>query len=330
MIKVELKNFKLKDNDNKFCEKCCKEYCSTRDSYYEKIVSENKQYKIYTCPYGYSSILTSNGLYTGLVIKNHSNFEKIKRREKINKNYKMNYSVFMENDIIELFKSIDSNKLTYDIYKSTVHDIKRASSCTMEIISSINLDLKDIEIKNIVDGFELINTRLDYHDRLLLSPKVLSPILSIIKPCSIGKKISKLLEYKALPKNIKIVSHGVPYQSVINDSKSVYVLFFVLIENAIKYSPINSKINITYQDKPNNSSYVEIINECTELTQEDIDHIFEKGYRGKNSMSVSGNGLGMEVVKKISDICKIEYGVELIEKYGKKYFKISFMIPSIE
>ena len=337
MIRVELEKFKLRDNKNKFCEKCSECHCDERTKYYKSILEENKTHKIYTCPYGYSSILTEHNLYTGLLIKGYSDLMKIKKRERYDQNYVQDYTIYVEEDIIEIIRKYEKTKFNYEIYKSTLHDIKRASSCAMEIVNAIkesNSDFSNDEliilIKDICDSVELINTRLDYHDRLVLSENNFFSAANNIKPCSIGKKISKLLDYKAKAKNIKIESCGLPVKQVKNDSKSIYVLFFVLIENAIKYSPVNSKIIIEYADLDNDKSFVKIKNQCENLEIDEVDKIFVKGFRGSNSEGIPGNGLGMEVVKKIFNMCKIEYKVDIEERDDKKFFSISFEIPSIE
>ena len=76
-----------------------------------------------------------------------------------------------------------------------------------------------------------------------------------------------------------------------------------LIDNAIKYSPNGSTINIsTYKSYLNYN--LDIENECQDLSEETLPKIFERFYRGANSVSKDGLGLGLFIAR------------EIIEKHG--------------
>nr|WP_075574187.1 ATP-binding protein [Ezakiella massiliensis] len=76
-----------------------------------------------------------------------------------------------------------------------------------------------------------------------------------------------------------------------------------LIDNAIKYSPNGSKINISIYKSYLNYN-LDIENECKDLSEETLPKIFERFYRGANSVSKDGLGLGLFIVR------------EIIEKHG--------------
>ena len=76
-----------------------------------------------------------------------------------------------------------------------------------------------------------------------------------------------------------------------------------LIDNAIKYSPNGSTINISVYKSYLNYN-LDIENECTDLSEENLPKIFERFYRGKNSVSKDGLGLGLFIAR------------EIIEKHG--------------
>lgn len=76
-----------------------------------------------------------------------------------------------------------------------------------------------------------------------------------------------------------------------------------LIDNAIKYSPNGSTINISVYKSYLNYN-LDIENECKDLSEETLPKIFERFYRGKNSVSKDGLGLGLFIVR------------EIIEKHG--------------
>lgn len=76
-----------------------------------------------------------------------------------------------------------------------------------------------------------------------------------------------------------------------------------LVDNAIKYSPKGSTINISIYKSYLNYN-LDIENECKDLLEETLPKIFERFYRGKNSVSKEGLGLGLFIAR------------EIIEKHG--------------
>ena len=79
-----------------------------------------------------------------------------------------------------------------------------------------------------------------------------------------------------------------------------------LVDNAIKYSPYGSTINISIYKSYLNYN-LDIENECKDLkdlSEETLPKIFERFYRGKNSVSKDGLGLGLFIAR------------EIIEKHG--------------
>ena len=76
-----------------------------------------------------------------------------------------------------------------------------------------------------------------------------------------------------------------------------------LVDNAIKYAPKKSTINIRVYKSYLNYN-LDIENECQDLSEETLPKIFERFYRGKNSVSKDGLGLGLYIAR------------EIIEKHG--------------
>lgn len=71
-----------------------------------------------------------------------------------------------------------------------------------------------------------------------------------------------------------------------------------LLDNAIKYSPKNSVINVSVYKTYLNYN-LDIVNECEDMNEEDLAKMFKRFYRGKNSISKDGFGLGLFIVKEI-------------------------------
>ena len=74
-----------------------------------------------------------------------------------------------------------------------------------------------------------------------------------------------------------------------------------LIENAIKFSPEGSVIGIRLTQE-DGMIRVTVSDQGPGISPEDRDRIFEKFYQGDRSRSMSGNGLGLSLVKRIAGL----------------------------
>ena len=80
-----------------------------------------------------------------------------------------------------------------------------------------------------------------------------------------------------------------------------------LIDNAVKYSDDNSIIKISL-----NSKMLSISNKCSTITSGDVKHLTEPYYRVEKNRESNGNGLGLSIVKSITDMHNFKLDIELI------------------
>ena len=103
-------------------------------------------------------------------------------------------------------------------------------------------------------------------------------------------------------KNIKIYFNRKRWKKfvVAADHKGLEDVLRNLIGNAIKFTPENGEIYVEL-DLINYDVYIKIKDTGIGIPHEDLDKIFEKLYRAKNSkkISVQGTGLGLFIVKNI-------------------------------
>ncbi len=119
--------------------------------------------------------------------------------------------------------------------------------------------------------------------------------------------------YKELSesKGIKIELDSKNYNFQIDESK-LSMLFGNLINNAIKYSMANSKIEISLK------SGIFIIKDYGIGIEEDkIDNIFQKYNR--QTEYAGGFGVGLSIVKKICDEYEIKLSVESKKEEGTRF-----------
>jgi len=95
-----------------------------------------------------------------------------------------------------------------------------------------------------------------------------------------------------------------------------------LVDNAIKYSPNSSTINISIYKSYLNYN-LDIENECKDLSEETLPKIFQRFYRGKNSVSKDGLGLGLFIAREIIE----KHGGNIKASLGKNKIKFSVDFP---
>ncbi len=108
----------------------------------------------------------------------------------------------------------------------------------------------------------------------------------------------KKLEPIAKAKEIKI-DNTVNKTKVKGIEDRLQELFVILIDNAIKYSPKKSIIDIKSKQSGNKIEIL-VIDHGRGISEKDLPHIFDRFYRSDESRSESGYGLGLSIAKKIA------------------------------
>src|SRR3989344_1788509 len=123
------------------------------------------------------------------------------------------------------------------------------------------------------------------------------------------KKAEKLANFK----NITIVRE-MKHFTITGERQSLIELFVILLDNAIKYSPKNSKviINLSRHPRGGRSNFVEIQvkDQGMGIAKEDMPHLFDRFYRADKSRGSAGYGLGLSIAKQIVEKNKGNIKVE--------------------
>jgi signal transduction histidine kinase len=117
-------------------------------------------------------------------------------------------------------------------------------------------------------------------------------------PNSLLEEILTKCDHLAKHKNIQVVAELEPLFSVRMDVDLIRQVFTNLIENAIKYSPENSRILVTSEES-NESVVIQVADQGMGIPEDELPHIFDKFYRSKNAKSslIKGSGLGLYLAK---------------------------------
>lgn len=222
------------------------------------------------------------------------------------------------NQVKETKLNIEKNKT-----KNLIADI---SHQTKTPITNLSLYISLLEKDSKEEYIEIIKYELNklqfLINALVKSSRLESDIIILQKyKNNLSDLVSDVLkEFKAqiLNKNIDI-SFSESECVFELDDKWLKEAVHNLVDNAIKYSPENSTIKISVYKSYLNYN-LDIENSCEKIIEEDLPKIFKRFYRGTNSISKDGLGLGLFIVK------------EIIEKHGGNIKssldnnKIKFMI----
>ncbi len=99
-------------------------------------------------------------------------------------------------------------------------------------------------------------------------------------------------------------------ENLLGDQKKIEQVLYNLIDNAFRHSNVGDMVEITVKQNLNRVR-IEVTDHGEGISQEDLEHIFERYYRGKRTdgKKVKGTGLGLAIVKSIMELQQMPYGV---------------------
>lgn len=123
-------------------------------------------------------------------------------------------------------------------------------------------------------------------------------------PVDINAVIAEAVDRSQLPaesKNISIVVGGRTEGKVFGDQDLLVTALRNLIDNAIRYSPANTRVGIGVRSREGLVS-VSVTDQGDGLTPEDQERVFERFYRvdAARSRQTGGTGLGLSIVKHVA------------------------------
>jgi two-component system sensor histidine kinase MprB len=144
------------------------------------------------------------------------------------------------------------------------------------------------------------NQMLAMVNRLLESIDENTAIQLERSPCAleeVAQRAVRDLEGVALQKRIsvKMRVEGEPYR-LLADEERLYHTLLNLIENAIKYAPPETRVDVMIVFADTGVS-VAVLDEGPGLAEEDLPRVFDKFYRGTRTLDKPGTGLGLAVVR---------------------------------
>lgn len=149
---------------------------------------------------------------------------------------------------------------------------------------------KAVRMKELVDTFyeySLVTTSNEEMQKDKLN--ILNMLMDLISDCA------PLMDKKGISPKIDLPEHSV---YIYSDKNALDRIFQNLITNAIRYSAGDIAISLENDDK---SVVLSVTNPIPDGSELDPDRMFDRFYTGDSSRSSGGTGLGLAVVKELTD-----------------------------
>ena len=211
--------------------------------------------------------------------------------------------------LAETFNSmLDSLEKAYTNQKRFLSDASHELRAPLTTIRG-NLDILT-KVKNIPEG-EKAEILTDIRNEAIRMSKLVSDLLSLarVEAGQVGNKkvvclsaITKgvLAEIVSWEKTITVESEMDENVCVWGEEDSLKQLMIILIENAIKYSPLNGSILVKIT-KENEKAVIVVKDSGIGIEESELSQIFERFYRtdAARRHSQDGTGLGLAIAKSI-------------------------------
>ncbi|WP_297778142.1 sensor histidine kinase [Blautia sp.] len=210
--------------------------------------------------------------------------------------------------------------------KTPVANMKLYAELLEEGIARENPDREQMlfmagEMKKQAERLEFLIQALTKMSRLETNLVVVQPEKQPVEPL-IFQAVAQIRP-KAEACEIDVKIQGNQKITACYDKKWSIEALYNLLDNAVKYSPRGSQVNLRVQEY---SMYCEI---CVEdrgigMTEEEIPKVFQRFYRGKQVQQKQGVGIGLYLVR---EIVKKQKGYVKIKSQPGQGSRISLFLP---
>ena len=231
------------------------------------------------------------------------------------------------------FKELDTMKSEF--VATVSHDLRspltlmRGYATMLDTVGELN-EQQQGYVKKIVTGVEnmsrLVNNLLDL-GRIEFGVGLQVENVSVL---DIIERVTGALQLQALQKSIQLnveLPKDMPH-AVEADQALLHQAVYNLVENAIKYTPPSGRVTIRTVSQPDQLVFA-IDDSGIGIPAEDVPHLFEKFYRGKQreARSQPGSGLGLAIVLSIAESHRGRVWVESTVGKGSTFY---LQIPLVQ
>jgi len=309
--------------------------------------------RLYTDPVGFSTMpITLEGkTYFVIGMRVEGYYDNKKTKAKVGSDFNPVFPLAAFIDTITKFRTATPAKAVEAEKPKPLTASEKFVSFTMHEIRRLNLDVKaqaeemtanlnkgyvdkvflDYRAQNIFGTSSLISIRLnsyDFHvnpDALVLGGRIQIPIFKKFE------KIKHCLQVECGRRKVQIKLDGQSFHSI-NGYDVFELLPFVLLENAIKYSPPEQSITVSFiEGKHQLEVIIKSIGPI--LSEDEQKHLFEADFRGENAKKTcNGSGTGLHFAKLVCDLHSVGISArsEQQENYRINGVPYSYFAVSLE
>lgn len=257
--------------------------------------------------------------------------------------YSVKTKVDQSDEIGELALVVDE---TAQKLQEVAKNSEKLENIRREFIANISHELRTPvtvlrgSLEALVDGVVVEKSKVDqYHREMLYECKYLQTLVNDlldlgrlesadfpIEPRSINligivEDTKRTIQKIAADKNINIELKVIGDQfDFTGDYVRLRQMFIILLDNAVKFSQPNSKIEMVLNGDTEKS--LSIIDYGRGIDEELLPHIFDRFYRRRDESNKKGSGLGLAIAKQIA----MRHNIKIIADSGngKTEFKVLF------
>ncbi|MHA1213766.1 MAG: PAS domain-containing sensor histidine kinase [Candidatus Hodarchaeales archaeon] len=237
---------------------------------------------------------------------------------------------------------VENEKLRKQFVSAVSHELRTP-------ITTINLSLQNLQkyrdklteqqqdtiIDMMSDSVSILTQMIE---DLLIASRIEAGKLELywsnFKLLTVVKKVLNMLEPISSSKNITINVDVDPNIEIYADEKRISQVLRILVDNAIKYSPDNSKIEIIAQDhyrgtfnpKILDGTLIQVKDNGRGIKEEDIPNIFDMFYRSKDVANIKGSGIGLNIAQ---ELVSLHHGGIFVESTYGKGSTFSIFLPRL-
>jgi signal transduction histidine kinase len=227
------------------------------------------------------------------------------------------FLIFLSLGILKIYntrkKENELARLQNNFLLSVTHELKSP-------LASVKLQLQTLQKHNLEESLKnkLLQKALADNERLLrmidnvlLASKAENEnnILHLQK-INLLEALAKLVEQSFEENKNRIKINATEPIFVDADEQFISIIFSNLIENALKYAPTNTTIEIIIQHK-NDKAVVLVKDKGAGIADDEKEKVFTKFYRigNEETRSAKGTGLGLFITKNLCDLHNIQISI---------------------
>ena len=320
----------------------CKRNCENSEKckqYYKEL--EKEEPGLYQCPYGFSSyvfaIEEDTHIFTCLRVAGAYSAKVLLPKIKNEGKHYREISLATLEQYAEAYRQYWLNQYKYDKYKKFVddifHDVRKFNQQIKikndRLYQKSQSGRKFGEILELSKSIHVISwfltLRLNNHDFLYNEDMMKADVPSDYNIYKIIDKVRICIQDRAVLKNIKFNMSAHREFRNMKAYESIQLLPFLILDNAIKYSPNGETINIIFNEKQN-QQHVRISSLGPIVSESELDKICNQGYRGKEAekLTEDGMGIGLYTAKCICEINGIKMEVDSGKEIKKRIRDIDY------